>query len=81
MIAKLEADVVTMDQTPDITEGQEIIAKHHFRPRHEAILKKYAKQFPPIATFSVDGALGGWDKVQNDHFSDGAIYDQIVIKR
>jgi sulfate transport system substrate-binding protein len=61
--------------------GQEIIAKHAFRPRSEEVLHKYASRFPAIKTFSVEQALGGWDKVQKDHFADGAIYDQIVVRR
>ena len=62
-------------------EGQEIIAKHAFRPRDEAVLGKHASRFPAIKTFSVEQALGGWDKVQKKHFADGAIYDQIIVKR
>ena len=62
-------------------EGQDIIARHHFRPRSEAALKKYAKQFPPVNTFTVEAKLGGWDAVQKTHFADGGIYDQIVTRR
>lgn len=61
--------------------AQEIIAKHNFRPRHPAIAKKYAKDFPAIKTFTVESQLGGWAKVQKEHFADGGIYDQIVIKK
>lgn len=62
-------------------EGQEIIAKHYLRPRNAAVLKKYAKTFPPVNTFTVEKLLGGWERVQKEHFSDGGIYDQIVVKR
>ncbi|MGB4674266.1 MAG: sulfate ABC transporter substrate-binding protein [Azovibrio sp.] len=62
-------------------EGQEIIAKHHFRPRDAAVLKKYAARFPAVPTFTVESALGGWAKVQKLHFADGGLYDQIVAKR
>ena len=62
-------------------EGQEIIARHYLRPRNAAVLKKYAKVFPAVNTFSVEKLLGGWEKVQKEHFSDGGIYDQIVVKR
>jgi sulfate transport system substrate-binding protein len=61
--------------------GQEIIAKHNFRPRDEAVLKKNAENFPAIEIFRVEDTLGGWAKVQADHFADGAIYDQIMVKR
>ncbi len=63
------------------SEGQEIIAKHYLRPRNAAVLKKYAKIFPPVNTFSVEKLLGGWEKVQKEQFADGGIYDQIVVKR
>lgn len=62
-------------------QGQEIIAKHSFRPRDEAVLAKNASRFPAIKTFRVEDALGGWASVQAVHFADGAIYDQIVVKR
>lgn len=62
-------------------EGQEIIAKHYFRPRDPAVLKKYASRFPTVKTFTVEDKLGGWDAVQKTHFSDGGVYDQIVVKR
>lgn len=62
-------------------EGQEIIAKHYLRPRNAAVLKKHAKVFPPVNTFSVEKLLGGWEKVQKEQFADGGIYDQIVVKR
>ncbi len=62
-------------------EGQEIIARHYFRPRDPAVLKKYAGRFPAIRTFSVDGLLGGWKAVQQAHFADGGIYDQIIVRK
>jgi sulfate/thiosulfate transport system substrate-binding protein len=62
-------------------EGQEIIAKHHFRPVDPAVLKKYASRFPTVKTFTVEQKLGGWDAVQKVHFADGGVYDQIVVKR
>jgi sulfate/thiosulfate transport system substrate-binding protein len=61
-------------------KGQEIIAKHHFRPRNVAVLAKYKNEFPPIKTFTVEEKLGGWAKVRNEHFSDGGIFDQIFKK-
>ena len=61
--------------------GQEIIAKHAFRPRDEAVLQKFAGRFPAIKTFNVERALGSWAEVQAKHFADGAIYDQIAVRR
>ncbi|MBX9590560.1 MAG: sulfate ABC transporter substrate-binding protein [Hyphomonadaceae bacterium] len=61
--------------------AQEIIAGHAFRPRDEAVLRKFASRFPAIKTFSVVQAFGSWREVQAKHFADGAIYDQIIVKR
>ena len=60
-------------------EGQAIIARHSLRPRDAAVLKANAAKFPPIETFTVEALLGGWDKVQKQHFADGGIYDQIAV--
>ncbi len=61
--------------------GQTIIANNFFRPRDPAILARFADRFPPVKTFTVEAFLGGWDKVQKDHFADGALYDQIMAGR
>lgn len=61
--------------------GQEIIAKHDFRPRDPAVLKKHASKYPNIRTFTVEQKLGGWASVQKAHFADGGLYDQIVARK
>ena len=61
-------------------EGQDIIARHHFRPRDPQVLNHYARRFPSIRTFTVEDALGGWDAVQKVHFADGGVYDQVGVK-
>jgi sulfate transport system substrate-binding protein len=58
-------------------EGQEIAARHFYRPRSEAVLAAHADQFPPLKTFTVDEAFGGWQAAQAAHFADGASFDQI----
>ncbi|MDC8785393.1 sulfate ABC transporter substrate-binding protein [Roseateles koreensis] len=59
-------------------EGQDIIARHNFRPRDPAVLKRHEKRFAAIKLFSVDQVLGGWPKVSKTHFADGGQYDQII---
>jgi sulfate transport system substrate-binding protein len=61
--------------------GQEIIAKHDFRPRDAAVLKANAQRFPAVKTFTVDSLLGGWGAVYKLHFGDGGVYDQLIVKR
>jgi sulfate transport system substrate-binding protein len=64
-------------------EGQDIAGKNFYRPINEKIKAKYEKALPKLALFTIEQAFGGWDKAAKDHFSDGAIYDQIFqsIKR
>ncbi len=62
-------------------EGQTIIARHNFRPRDEKVFAEFAGHFPAVKTFTVEQQLGGWAKVQKQHFADGGIYDQILVKK
>jgi sulfate/thiosulfate transport system substrate-binding protein len=62
-------------------EGQEIIAKHHYRPRAEKVAAKYASAFPKLTLYTVDDLFGGWRKTQPTFFSDGGVFDQIYVKK
>jgi sulfate/thiosulfate-binding protein len=62
-------------------EGQEIIAKHHYRPRLEKVAAKYANAFPKLTVYSVDDLFGGWRKTQQTFFADGGVFDQIYVKK
>jgi sulfate/thiosulfate transport system substrate-binding protein len=62
-------------------EGQEIAAKHFYRPRVEAVAAKHAKQFPKIELFTIDEVFGGWSKAQKTHFDDGGLYDKIYATK
>ena len=57
-------------------EAQEIIAKHHYRPRDPEVAAKYAKSFPKIEMVTI-ADFGGWTKAQKAHFGDGGIFDKI----
>ena len=57
--------------------GQEIAAKHFYRPRNAAVAAKYAGQFPKVTLVTVDETFGGWKKAQKKFFTDGAQFDQI----
>lgn len=57
-------------------EGQEIIAKHYYRPRLESVAKKYADRFPKLELLTIKD-FGGWQKAQQDHFADGGTFDKI----
>jgi sulfate transport system substrate-binding protein len=58
-------------------EGQENAAQNYLRPRDAELLKKYAANFPPVKTFTVDEVFGGANKAFAAHFKDGGSFDQI----
>ena len=59
-------------------QGQEIAAKHYYRPCLESVAQKYTTQFPKITFFTIDEIFGGWQKAQKVHFNDNGIFDQIT---
>jgi sulfate transport system substrate-binding protein len=63
-------------------EGQRIAAKHYYRP----IAPEHADpadiaRFPTLELVTIDAEFGGWPKVQQQHFADGGIFDQIFANR
>jgi sulfate transport system substrate-binding protein len=57
--------------------AQDIVGKHHFRPREAAAAAKYKADFKPIPMVTIDQGFGGWKKAQATHFADGGLFDQI----
>ena len=62
-------------------EGQNIAARHYYRPRDAKVAAKYAAQFPKIRLVTVDEVFGGWQKAQKAHFADGGSFDQIYLRK
>jgi sulfate/thiosulfate-binding protein len=58
--------------------GQEIAARHYYRPRLETIAQKYAGQFPKVKLFTIEEYFGGWQQAQSKHFDEGGLFDQIA---
>jgi sulfate/thiosulfate transport system substrate-binding protein len=58
-------------------DGQEIAAKHFYRPTDPSIAAKYEANFPNIPMVTIDDTFGGWQQAQQKHFADGGIFDQI----
>ena len=63
------------------TEGQEIAAKHYYRPRDAKVAAQFSKQFAPVKLFTIDDVFGGWQKAQKTHFADGGVFDQIASRK
>jgi len=62
-------------------EGQEIAAKHHFRPTDPQVLAEHREQFAELDLFTIEQAFGGWDQAHETHFADGALFDRISAAR
>jgi sulfate transport system substrate-binding protein len=57
-------------------EGQELAAKHHFRPRSEAVAARHP-ELGKLETFTIDEVFGGWAAAHQAHFAEGAQFDQL----
>ena len=62
------------------TDGQEIIARNHFRPTDASVLQKYAEKFPKIRMFAITDFVADWDEAQSRFFAEGALFDQIFVR-
>ena len=61
--------------------GQDMAAKHFYRPHNEKVLARYSAQFPKLKTFTIDEVFGGWAKAQQVHFVNDGVFDQIYNKK
>jgi ABC-type sulfate transport system substrate-binding protein len=60
--------------------AQDIVARNYYRPRNEAVAKKWGVQFANIPLVTIDKDFGGWRKAQKTFFDDGGVFDQIITK-
>jgi len=60
-------------------EGQEIVAKHYYRPRDPEVAAKYSKLFPRVELVTI-ADFGGWNAVHKKHFADGGVFDKIYAR-
>jgi sulfate transport system substrate-binding protein len=61
-------------------EGQEIAARHYYRPRLKAVADRHVKDFPKLTLFTINEVFGTWQNAQKTHFADGGVFDQIYGK-
>ena len=57
--------------------GQELAAKHFYRPTKPEIAAKYADKFAKLDLVTIDDVFGGWGKVSKEYFGDGGVFDAI----
>jgi sulfate/thiosulfate-binding protein len=62
-------------------EGQELVARRHYRPRNQTVAARYSKKFLNIPLVTIDDVFGGWPKAQKRHFADGGEFDKIFSAR
>ncbi len=58
-------------------EGQEVAARHFYRPRLAEVAVKYADRFPKLELFTIAQKFGDWRQAQKKFFADGGIFDEI----
>ncbi len=62
-------------------KAQELEAQNFYRPTNKQVARKYRRQFPTVHRVSINNPIfGGWQKVQQKHFANGGIFDQIYQK-
>ncbi len=58
--------------------GQEILARHHYRPTNAAIWKRHAERFGSLPLFAITEIVpGGWAEAQERFFVAGGEYDRL----
>jgi sulfate transport system substrate-binding protein len=62
-------------------EGQEIAARHHYRPSDPQVATRHAADFPKLKLFTVDELFGGWQQAQKTHFADGGSFDRVYSRK
>jgi sulfate/thiosulfate transport system substrate-binding protein len=62
------------------SEAQREFSKVGFRPIDAAVLKEVEVQFPKVKKLITVKDFGGWSKIDEKFFKDGAIFDQIQTK-
>ncbi len=60
-------------------QGQEIIARHHFRPRDPEALVQFGDHFPSMKLLGIQDVAADWQDAQQRFFAEGAEFDQIYI--
>jgi sulfate/thiosulfate transport system substrate-binding protein len=62
------------------SEAQREFSKVGFRPVDAAVMKEVEAQFPKVKKLFTIEDFGGWSKIDEQFFQDGAIFDQIQTK-
>jgi sulfate transport system substrate-binding protein len=58
-------------------EGQEIIARHHYRPIDTAVQKNHAGSFPELNLFPITAVARDWNDANAKYFGPGGVFESI----
>ncbi len=61
--------------------AQEMAARNFYRPIDTTVLEHNRHLFPDLELFTIDEVFGGWAQANEDHFVDGARFDQLFQPR
>jgi len=62
-------------------QGQEIIAKHYYRPSNDVILKKHGSAFPDIKLFAITEIAKDFADAHKQLIGDGGVFESIYKPR
>jgi len=58
-------------------EGQEIVARHFYRPHLEEVAARHRAVFPPVEMLNVEQVAGDWAGAHALHFAEGGLFDRV----
>lgn len=58
-------------------EGQQIVARHFYRPINQEILRQHSATFPDVKLFPITAIAGDWAAAQKKFFAEGGLFDGI----
>jgi sulfate/thiosulfate transport system substrate-binding protein len=61
-------------------QGQEIAARHYYRPSDPDIGARHGDRFPAVKLFTLAEVAGDWRKANQVHFVDGGVFDRVYMK-
>ncbi|HEV7345340.1 MAG TPA: thiosulfate ABC transporter substrate-binding protein CysP [Devosia sp.] len=63
------------------TAGQEVAAANFHRVNDETVAAAHAANFPEVRLITVEDTFGGWARVSEEHFADGALLDKVFLNQ
>ena len=61
-------------------EAQEIIARNHYRPYNDEVLRRHQQEFRRLELFEITAVARSWDAAQKRFFADAGVFDRIYQK-